>query len=148
MAREGTRASTSPGSSPTAPTQANEALRSGAIDIGSTAGSAALLAQANGSPIKTIDIYSQPEWAAIVVGKDSPITSVKELAGKHVAATKGTDPYFFLLQSLEAEGVDPKDVEVENLQHADGATALATAPWTPGPASTRSWPRRRRTARS
>jgi sulfonate transport system substrate-binding protein len=103
---------------------ANEALRSGAIDVGSTAGSAALLAKANGSPIKTIDIYSQPEWSAIVVGKDSPITSVKDLAGKHVAATKGTDPYFFLLQSLEAEGVDPKDVAVENLQHADGATAL------------------------
>ncbi len=46
--------------------KANEALRSGAIDVGSTAGSAALLARANGSPIKTIDIYSQPEWAALV----------------------------------------------------------------------------------
>ena len=103
---------------------ANEALRSGAIDVGSTAGSAALLARANGSPIKTIDIYSQPEWSAIVVGKDSEITSVKDLAGKQVAATKGTDPYFFLLQALEAEGVDQNDVTVENLQHADGATAL------------------------
>ena len=30
--------------------KANEALRSGAIDVGSTAGSAALLARANGSP--------------------------------------------------------------------------------------------------
>ena len=47
--------------------KANEALRAGAIDVGSTAGSAALLARSNGSPIKTIDIYSQPEWAAIVV---------------------------------------------------------------------------------
>ncbi len=105
--------------------KANEALRAGAIDIGSTAGSAALLARANGSPIKTIDIYSQPEWAAIVVGKDSKITEVADLAGKQVAATKGTDPYFFLLQALEAEGVDPGEVSVENLQHADGAAALA-----------------------
>ena len=34
--------------------KANEALRAGAIDVGSTAGSAALLARANGSPIKTV----------------------------------------------------------------------------------------------
>ncbi|WP_408003860.1 aliphatic sulfonate ABC transporter substrate-binding protein [Puerhibacterium puerhi] len=104
--------------------KANEALRAGAVDVGSTAGSAALLARANGSPIKTIDVYSQPEWSAIVVGPDSGITSVADLEGKSVAATKGTDPYFFLLQALEANGVDPADVEVQNLQHADGRTAL------------------------
>ena len=104
--------------------KANEALRAGAIDVGSTAGSAALLARSNGSPIKTIDIYSQPEWSAIVVGANSPITDVSELAGTRVAATKGTDPYFFLLQSLEEAGVALEDVEVLNLQHADGKTAL------------------------
>jgi sulfonate transport system substrate-binding protein len=104
--------------------KANEALRAGVVDVGSTAGSAALLARSNDSPIKAIDIYSQPEWAAIVVGADSPITEVSELAGKSVAATKGTDPYFFLLQSLEEAGVALTDVNVQNLQHADGKTAL------------------------
>ncbi|WNB86755.1 aliphatic sulfonate ABC transporter substrate-binding protein [Cellulomonas sp. ATA003] len=106
--------------------KANEALKAGAVDVGSTAGSAALLARANGSPIKTIDIYSQPEWSAIVVPADSPITDVAQLAGTSVAATKGTDPYFFLLQSLDAAGVALDDVEVQNLQHADGKTALET----------------------
>ncbi len=105
--------------------KANEALRAGAVDVGSTAGSAALLAKANGSPIQTIDIYSQPEWSALVVPAESDIKSVSDLAGKQVAATKGTDPYFFLLQSLEANGVDPADVTVQNLQHADGWSALA-----------------------
>lgn len=104
--------------------KANEALRAGAIDVGSTAGSAALLARSNGSPIHTIAIYSQPEWAAIVVPAGSDITSVADLAGKSVAATKGTDPYFFLLQSLEEAGVPLDAVEVQNLQHADGRTAL------------------------
>ncbi|MGN6427244.1 MAG: aliphatic sulfonate ABC transporter substrate-binding protein [Leifsonia sp.] len=104
--------------------KANEALRSGAIDVGSTAGSAALLARSNGSPIKTIDIYSQPEWSAIVVGPKSSITSVEQLKGKQVAATKGTDPYFFLLQSLEANGLKASDVTIQNLQHADGWAAL------------------------
>jgi sulfonate transport system substrate-binding protein len=104
--------------------KANEALRAGAVDVGSTAGSAALLARANGSPIQVIDIYSQPEWAAIVVPADSDITSVTELAGRSVAATKGTDPYFFLLQALAEHDVPLADVEVQNLQHADGKTAL------------------------
>ncbi|MEU4426860.1 aliphatic sulfonate ABC transporter substrate-binding protein [Actinoplanes sp. NPDC024001] len=104
--------------------KANEALRAEAIDVGSTAGVAALVARANGAPIKTIDVFSQPEWAAIVVPKGSPITSVAGLKGRKVAATKGTDPYFFLLQALDEAGLKPGDVTVTNLQHADGRTAL------------------------
>ncbi|MET0771446.1 MAG: aliphatic sulfonate ABC transporter substrate-binding protein [Candidatus Limnocylindrales bacterium] len=105
--------------------KANEALRAAAIDVGSTAGSAALLARSNGSPIQVIDIYSQPEWAALVVPADSTIASVADLRGKHIAATKGTDPYFFLLQSLQEAGVPLEEVTIENLQHADGWAALA-----------------------
>lgn len=104
--------------------KANEALRADAIDVGSTAGAAALVARANGAPIKTIDVFSQPEWAAIVVPKDSAVTSVAQLKGKKIAATKGTDPYFFLLQALDEAGLKPADVTVTNLQHADGRTAL------------------------
>jgi sulfonate transport system substrate-binding protein len=104
--------------------KANEALRAGAVDVGSTAGSAALLARANGSPIKAIDIYSQPNWAAILVPAGSAITEVSQLAGTSVAATKGTDPYFFLLQALAEADVPITDVDVQNLQHADGKAAL------------------------
>ena len=104
--------------------KANELLRSGAVDVGSTAGSAALLARANGSPIKVIDIYSQPEWSAIVVDAESDITDVASLKGTSVAATKGTDPYFFLLQALEEAGLSVSDVEIQNVQHADGRALL------------------------
>ncbi|MGV8882143.1 MAG: aliphatic sulfonate ABC transporter substrate-binding protein [Rhodoglobus sp.] len=104
--------------------KANEALRAGSIDVGSTAGSAALLARSNGSPIQVIDIYSQPNWAALLVPAGSSITDVSELAGKSIAATKGTDPYFFLLQSLAEAGLSLSDVNVQNLQHADGKAAL------------------------
>jgi sulfonate transport system substrate-binding protein len=104
--------------------KANEALRAGAIDVGSTAGSAALLARSNGSPIQTIDIYSQPNWAAILVPAGSSITDVDQLAGKSIAATKGTDPYFFLLQALAEAGLSIDDVTLQNLQHADGKAAL------------------------
>ncbi|MGB9305479.1 MAG: aliphatic sulfonate ABC transporter substrate-binding protein [Mycobacterium sp.] len=104
--------------------KANEGLRSQALDFGSTAGSAALVARANGTPIKIIEVYSKPEWTALVVPKDSTIAAVAGLKGKKIAVTKGTDPYFFLLQSLATAGLSPADVEIINLQHADGKTAL------------------------
>lgn len=104
--------------------KANEGLRAKGLDFGSTAGSAALVARANGTPIKIIDVYSKPEWTALVVGKNSTINSVADLKGKKIAVTKGTDPYFFLLQSLATAGLSPTQVEIINLQHADGKTAL------------------------
>ncbi len=103
---------------------ANDALRAGSIDIGSTAGSAALLARSNGSPIQAIDIYSQPNWSALLVGADSDIESVEDLKGKTIAANAGTDPYFFLLQALEEAGIGLDEVTITQLAHADGKTAL------------------------
>ena len=104
--------------------KANQYLTSGTVAFGSTAGSAALLARANGSPIKTVFLYSQPEWTAIVVGKDSKLKSVSELKGKTIAATRGTDPWFFLLRSLHDAGLTPTDVSIVDLQHPDGRLAL------------------------
>lgn len=104
--------------------KANEFLRSGSADIASTAGSAALLARANGSPIKVIDIYSQPEWSALVVTPGSDITGPADLAGRSVAATPGTDPYFFLVQALAEVGLTVDDISLQPLQHADGRSAL------------------------
>lgn len=104
--------------------KANEYLRSDAVDFGSTAGAAALLAKANGSGINTVYLFSQPEWTALVVPPDSDITEVADLKGKTIAATKGTDPYFFLLRALNEAGLSGSDVEIVNVQHADGKTAL------------------------
>jgi sulfonate transport system substrate-binding protein len=105
--------------------KANENLNAEAIDIGSTAGVAALTARANGAAIHTIGVFSQPEWTALVVPAGSDISGVADLQGKRVAATKGTDPYFFLLQSLNEAGLSASDVEIINLQHADGQAALS-----------------------
>ena len=70
--------------------KALEFLNAGSIDFGSTAGSAALVAKINGNPIKSIYVYSRPEWTALVTRKDSPITKVSELKGKRVE--RGGDP--------------------------------------------------------
>lgn len=105
--------------------KSNENLNAEVIDIGSSAGAAALVAKANGAAINTIATFSQPDWAAIVVPADSSITDVVQLAGAKIAATKGTDPYFFLLRALNEAGLSESDVEIINLQHADGQAALA-----------------------
>ena len=104
--------------------KANEYLRSEAIDFGSTAGAAALLARANGSPIKTVYIYSKPEWAALVVGKDSPITSVERAEGQEDRRHQGHRSLLLPPAALNAHGLTQADVEVINLQHADGRVAL------------------------
>ena len=104
--------------------KANEFLRNDNLDISSAAGSAVLQARANGLAVKTVDVFSQPEWTALVVGANSTVADVKSLRGKRIAATTGTDPYFFLQQALAAAGLSSKDVEIANLQHADGRAAL------------------------
>ncbi|MFD1851385.1 aliphatic sulfonate ABC transporter substrate-binding protein [Oceanobacillus bengalensis] len=106
--------------------KALEFLNSDSVDFGSSAGAAAFMSKANGAPIKNVYIYSKPEWTALVANPDSGIETVKDLEGKKIAATIGTDPYIFLLRSLHAEGVSPDDVEIVNLQHGDGATALTS----------------------
>jgi sulfonate transport system substrate-binding protein len=104
--------------------RALEYLNANSIDFGSTAGLAAVLSRANGNPIKSVYVYSRPEWTALVVAKDSPIKTVADLKGKKIAATKGTDPYLFLLRTLKLYGIKKSDVEIVHLQHPDGRAAL------------------------
>src|SRR5882757_1421472 len=104
--------------------KALEFLNAGSIDFGSTAGSAALLAKINGNPIKSIYVYSRPEWTALVTRKDSTITKVADLKGKRVAVTRGTDPHIFLVRALLGVKLTEKDVTPVLLQHPDGKTAL------------------------
>jgi len=104
--------------------KALEFLSAGSIDFGSTAGSAALVSKINGNPIKSIYVYSRPEWTALVTRKDSPITKVSELKGKRVAVTRGTDPHIFLVRALLDAGLTEKDITPVLLQHPDGKTAL------------------------
>ena len=104
--------------------KANEFISSNSADFASTAGAAALLARTNGVPLKTVYVYSKPEWTALVVSKDSTVAAVADLKGKKIAVTRGTDPFFFLLRSLKEAGLSQNDVEIVNLQHADGRLAL------------------------
>lgn len=105
--------------------KALEFLNAKSLDFGSSAGAAALLARINGNPVKSIYVYSKPEWTALVTQGNSPIQKVADLKGKRIAATRGTDPHIFLIRTLAENGLTEKDVKVVLLQHQDGRLALA-----------------------
>jgi sulfonate transport system substrate-binding protein len=104
--------------------KALEFLNAGSLDFGSTAGSAALLGRINGNPIKSIYVFSRPEWTALVTRKDSAIAKVSDLKGKRVAVTRGTDPHIFLVRALLGADLTERDIVPVLLQHPDGKTAL------------------------
>jgi sulfonate transport system substrate-binding protein len=104
--------------------KALEFLNAGSLDFGSSAGAAALVSKINGNPIKSIYVYSQPEWTALVTRKDTTINKIADLKGKRVAVTRGTDPHIFLVRALQSVGLTEKDITPVLLQHPDGKTAL------------------------
>ncbi|MBX4900413.1 aliphatic sulfonate ABC transporter substrate-binding protein [Rhizobium bangladeshense] len=104
--------------------KALEFLNAGSLDFGSTAGAAALIGRINGNPIKSVYVYSRPEWTALVTRRDTGIAKVEDLKGKSIAVTRGTDPHIFLVRALAEAGLTEKDVSLVLLQHADGRLAL------------------------
>lgn len=104
--------------------KALEFLNAGSLDFGSSAGAAALIAYVNGNPIRTIYVYSKPEWTALVTRPDTGIKTVAQLRGKRIAVTRGTDPHIFLVRALQTAGLTQKDVTLVLLQHQDGRVAL------------------------
>lgn len=104
--------------------QTLEFLRGRVIDVGNSAGSAALLARANGTPVKVIFWMTRGESTALVTLPNSPIKTIADLKGRKIAATRGTEPLIFLLRALKKNGLSEKDVEIVALQHPEGRVAL------------------------
>ncbi len=102
-----------------------EYLNSKSSDFASTSNISALVSRANGSPVKSVYVFSRTECTSLLGRKDSTESSVADLKGKKIAATKGTDPFFFLLRALHANKLTKDDVQIVHLQHPEGRTALA-----------------------
>ncbi len=101
-----------------------EYLNSGSTDFALTSSISAFVSRANGQPVKAIYSYLWYVPSIILVQKNATFTSLQDLKGKTIAATKGTDPYFFLLRALKSNNIDVKDVNIVHLQHPEGRTAL------------------------
>jgi sulfonate transport system substrate-binding protein len=101
-----------------------EFLRGGSLDFGSSGGSAALVARANGNPVEVLSFVSHGELMALATLPGSGIKTPADLKGKKVAATPGTEPYYLLLRGLEQYGLTVDDIKLVPLIHPDGRLAL------------------------
>ncbi|NTU44628.1 MAG: aliphatic sulfonate ABC transporter substrate-binding protein [Chlorobiaceae bacterium] len=108
-------------------TGSNQGLKDltiGSVDFASTSALPCLLCKMQGRPVKPVYIFSHPEWVTLLVTRDSPINSVRELIGKKIAVTPDSDPYVFLLQALKEAGLRQSDVQIIPMSLSEGRMAL------------------------
>jgi sulfonate transport system substrate-binding protein len=104
-----------------------EAVNAGAIDIGQTGEAPPIFAQAAAADFVYIAHEPPaPKGEAILVPKDSQITSVAELKGKKVALNKGANVHYLLIKLLEKSGVKYSDITPVFLAPADARAAFET----------------------
>ena len=102
-----------------------EALNVGAIDFGNTGEAPPIFAQAAGAPIQYVAYEPPaPKGEAILVPKDSKLTSVADLRGKKVALNKGSNVHYLLVKALEKAGIKYSEVEPVFLAPADARAAF------------------------
>ncbi|NTW69324.1 MAG: aliphatic sulfonate ABC transporter substrate-binding protein [Chlorobiaceae bacterium] len=99
-------------------------LKNGTVDFASTDALGAFISKANGYPVKTVYMFSRPEWTMLLVTRDSPYNSIGDLKGKKIAALTASYPYYFLLRALHEAGLQKKDITILPLQLQEGLTAL------------------------
>ncbi|MCM3601176.1 aliphatic sulfonate ABC transporter substrate-binding protein [Robertmurraya korlensis] len=104
-----------------------EAIATDRLDFGRVGNIPVLVGQAADIPFKEIALASSGEKGdAILIPKDSPIKSVKDLKGKKVAVAKGSSSYGLLYRALEANEINPEDVEIIQLQPDEAQPAFET----------------------
>lgn len=101
-----------------------EFVRGGSADFTASGASAALVARANGNPVRIVYYLSRGELMALVTLPNSGIKSAADLKGKRVAATPGTEPHYFLLRALESANLTERDIRLVPLIHPEGRLAL------------------------
>ncbi|WP_083748843.1 aliphatic sulfonate ABC transporter substrate-binding protein [Pelomonas sp. KK5] len=103
-----------------------EALNVGAIDLSADVADAVPpFALAAGARLTYYALETpSPQAQAIVVRKESPITSLAQLKGQKVAFAKGAGAHYLILEALAQNGLSIKDIEPAYLSPADGRSAF------------------------
>jgi aliphatic sulfonates family ABC transporter substrate-binding protein len=90
-----------------------EAMRRGRLDLGVVGEAAPIFAQAVDSSIVYLAAEPPaPDGEAIVVQKDSPIRTVKDLKGKTIAVARGANVDYLLIRALEEADLRYQDVNL------------------------------------
>jgi len=102
-----------------------QAMGSGSVDIGGVGDAPPVFAAAGGGKVAIVGARITPAAAgAIVVPKNSSITTIADLKGKTIAAPEGTTADYHLLTVLDKAGLTKQQVTVDNLQPAEALSAF------------------------
>lgn len=103
-----------------------QALKSGAVDYARTGDTPPVTSQAAGVDLVYIASgSSKAKGSAVLIPKNSKITSIQDLKGKRVAYTKGTISHYLLLSALEKAGMSATDITWVNLTNSAASVAFA-----------------------
>ena len=102
-----------------------QAMGSGSVDIGGVGDAPPVFAASGGEKVTIVGARTAPAAAAaIVVKKNSPITSISQLKGKKIAVSQGSSADYHLLTVLNKAGLTTKQVTLDYLQPADALAAF------------------------
>jgi sulfonate transport system substrate-binding protein len=105
-----------------------EAMSSSSVDIGGVGDAPPVFAASGGEAVEIVGARTtNGDQDALVVPKNSTITSIQQLKGKKIAYGSGSSANYNLLTVLTKAGLTTKDVTLDNLQ-----PALALAAFTSG----------------
>ncbi|MER5962190.1 ABC transporter substrate-binding protein [Streptomyces sp. NPDC002057] len=104
-----------------------EAVNAKAVDIGSVGNTPPVFAAGADSKITVVAAtHSDSAGEAILVPKDSPLRTARDLKGRKVAVAQGSSAHFQLIASLAKAGLKLDDVQVTLLQPADALAAFTS----------------------
>src|ERR1700683_3802177 len=105
-----------------------EAMASGSVDIGGVGDAPPVFAASGGEAVEIVGARETPDGDqdAVVVPKNSPITSIQQLKGKKIAYGSGSSGNYNLLTVLTKAGLTTKDVSLVNLQPAEAPAAFTS----------------------
>src|ERR1700733_6243380 len=104
-----------------------EAMASGSVDIGGVGDAPPVFAASGGEAVEIVGArQTNGDQDAVVVPKNSPITSISQLKGKKIAYGSGSSGNYNLLTVLTKAGLTTKDVTLVNLQPADALAAFTS----------------------
>ncbi|MGL5254575.1 MAG: ABC transporter substrate-binding protein [Brevinema sp.] len=107
--------------------QQTEAMAAGSIDFSPVlGGTSALLAAANGSDVKILNIFGRAPKAYIIMVKDPSIKTAADLKGKTVAGPKGTVLHELLAAALSSVGLSLQDTTIVSMSFPEAIAALGT----------------------
>lgn len=106
------------------PTEGKNAVVTKSVDFGMFGIAAATLGAAAGEPIVVIGSACN-KGMAVVAGKNSPISSIKDLKGKRVAIWPGSTQEVFIFERLRMEGMSVADITPVRIFFSEMHVALA-----------------------